>query len=91
MPLGSCLGPVEFIEYCSPLCSINNQHGKLGHANADDHKVYCSFHIDSMDINCESMERCISDISTWMEGMKLKLNHSKMEYILIGTPQQLAK
>ena len=23
--------------------------------------------------------------------MKLKLNHSKMEYILIGTPRQLAK
>ena len=23
--------------------------------------------------------------------MKLKLKHSKMEYILIGTPQQLAK
>ena len=44
-----------------------------------------------MDINRESMEQCISDISTWMEGMKLKLNHSKMEYILIGTPQQLAK
>ena len=44
-----------------------------------------------MDINRESMEQCISDISTWMEGMKLKLNHSKTEYILIGTLQQLAK
>ena len=36
--------------------------------------VYCSFHYDSMDINRESIERCISDISTWMEGMTLKLN-----------------
>ena len=91
VPQWSCLGPVEFTEYCSPILSIFNQHGKLVHAYANDHQVYCSFHPNSMDINRESMEQCISDISTWMEGMKLKLNHSKMEYILIGTPQQLAK
>ena len=35
---------------------------KLGHAYADDHRVYCSFHPDSMDSDYESMERCISDI-----------------------------
>ena len=91
MPQGSCPGPVEFTEYSSPVLSIINQHGKLGHVYADDHQAYCSFHPDSMDINHESMEQCISDISTWMEGKKLKLNHSKTEYILIGTPQQLAK
>ena len=44
-----------------------------------------------MDINRESMDRCISDTSTWMEGMKLTLNQSKTEFILIGIPQQLAK
>ena len=83
VPQGSCLGPVEFTEYCSPVFSVINQQGKLRHAYADDHQFYCSFHPDSMDIN--------RDISTWMEGMKLKLNHSKTEYILTGTPQQLAK
>ena len=82
VPQWSCLGPVEFTEYSSPILSIINQHGKLGHAYADGHQVYCSFHSDSMDINRESMEQCISDISTWMKGMKLKLNHSKMEYIM---------
>ena len=91
VPQGSCLGPVEFTKYCIPLFSIINQHGKLGHAYADDHQVYCSFHPDSMNINHEPMERCISDISTWMEDMKLKLSHSKTEYILIGIPQQLPK
>ena len=90
VPQGSCLGPVEFTEYCSPFFSITIQYGKLGHYHADDHQVYCSFHPDYMDINCKSMERCISDISTWIEGMKVKLNNSKMEYILIGAPQQLA-
>ena len=43
-----------------------------------------------MDINRESVERCTSDISTCMKGMKLKSNHSKTEFIFIGTPQQLA-
>ena len=68
VPQQSCLGPIEFTEYCSPVFSIINQHVKLGHACADDHQVYCSFHPDSMDINRESMESCISDICTWMEG-----------------------
>ena len=44
-----------------------------------------------MDINRKSMEQCNSEISTWMVGMKIKLNNSKTEYILIGTRQQLAK
>ena len=89
VPQGSCLGPVEFTEYSSPVFYVTNQHGKLGHAYADDHQVYCSFHPDSMDGGYESTERCISDISSWMQSMKL--NDSKTEYILIGTPQQLAK
>ena len=44
-----------------------------------------------MDSNRESIERCIIDINTWMQGMKLKSNNSKTEYIIIGTPQHLAK
>ena len=47
VPQGSCLRPVEFTEYSSPVFSIIDEHGKLGHAYADDHQVYCS---------CESME-----------------------------------
>ena len=37
---------------------------------------------DSLYSNCES---------SWMQGMKLKMNNPKTEYILFGTPQQLAK
>ena len=84
------LGPVEFTEYSSPVFYVINQHGKLGHAYADDHQIYCSFHPDSVDIDCESIERDINDISSWMQSMKLKMNDSKTEYILIGAPQ-LAK
>ncbi|CAH3026481.1 unnamed protein product [Porites evermanni] len=37
------------------------------------------------------MERCISDILTWMLTDKLKLNDDKTEFMLIGTKQQLSK
>ena len=37
------------------------------------------------------MERCISDICTWMLTDKLKLNDDKTEFMLIGTKQQLSK
>ena len=91
VPQGSCLGPVVFTDYSSPVFSVNDQHGKQGHAFADDYQVYCGFLPDSLYSNCESMELCIRDINSWMQGMKLKMNNSKTEYILFGTPQQLAK
>ena len=37
------------------------------------------------------MEECLTDISGWMRSMKLKINDSKTEYMVIGTRQQLAK
>ena len=37
------------------------------------------------------MERCTSDIRTWMLTGKLKLNDDKTEFMLIGTKQQLSK
>ena len=52
--------------------------------------LYCHFHPDSIDSNCVFIEQCISDINTWMQSMK-KMNNTKTEYILIGTPQKLAK
>ena len=56
VPQGSCLGPVEFTEYSSPVFSVIDQHGKLGHTYADDRQAYCGFHPDSLYSNCESME-----------------------------------
>ena len=32
VPQGSCLGPVVFTDYSSPVFSVIDQHGKLGHA-----------------------------------------------------------
>ena len=40
VPQGSCLGHVVFTDYSSPVFSVIDQHGKLGHAYAGDHQVY---------------------------------------------------
>ena len=37
------------------------------------------------------MERCISDIRTWMLTVEFKLNDDKTEFMLIGAKQQLSK
>ena len=37
------------------------------------------------------MERCIEDIRHWIVGDRLLLNDEKMEFLLIGTREQLAK
>ena len=91
VPQGSCLGPVICTVYSSPVFNIIDQHGNQGHACADDHQIYCSFCPVHADEVIRSMEHCIGEIKHWMDSMKLKMNRSKTEYILIGTQQQLAK
>ena len=61
------------------------------HAYADDHQVYSAFSPNNVNADIESMEKCITEIRSWMQGMHLKMNDSKAGYILFGTPQQLAK
>lgn len=37
------------------------------------------------------MEQCIRAVRVWIVVDKLKLNEEKMEFMLIGTHQQLSK
>ena len=39
----------------------------------------------------QAMERCVEDIRHWMVSDHLLLNDEKMEFLLIGTRQQLSK
>jgi len=91
VPQGSCLGPVLFTEYASPVFEVIHQCEKDAHGYADDHQVYSAFDPKSLVPALESMEHCIMNIRDWMHKMRLKMNDSKTEFILIGTPQQLAK
>ena len=69
---GSCLGPVVFTYYSRPVFSVNDQHGKLVHAYADDYQVYCGFHpgsrftkIPYTEITSGSKHRSQSVVQNW--------------------------
>ena len=94
MGCGSCLGPLLFKLYTSRLFDIIQTHLPEVHCFADDTELYLSFS-PSNAINQLSaigaMESCVDDIRSWMFTDSLKLNDDKSEFLIIGTPQQLAK
>ena len=83
-----------FTIYSSKLFEVIKYHLPEAHAYADDAQLYLSFSPDAATNQTDAvvvMERCISDIRTWMLTDKLKLSDDKTEFMLIGTKQQLSK
>ena len=94
VPQGSYLGPLLFTMYASKLFDIIKGHLPRTHSYADDTQLYLSFRPDTISSQSnavDTMERCNSAIRCWMIKDKLKVNDSKIEFIQIGTRQQLAK
>ena len=93
VPQGSCLGPLLFVVYVSKIFEIVDKHNLEIHCHAVDSQLYlsfCPYNIANQADAFARVERCIKDIRDWMLSDKLKLNDDKTEFIIIGTPQQLA-
>ncbi len=90
-PQGSVLGPFSYPAYTSPLFDIAREHGLGLHMYADDTQLYVSFKPDQVDVNVQSLEECMKEIKKWMAQNHLKLNDSKTEVLVIGTPTVVEK
>ena len=83
-----------YLLYPSPLADILRLHKMSFHIYADDTQLYVSFlSNDISELNCTmaNIEKCLTDIDTWMTLNKLKLNKDKTELIFLSSkhcPQQ---
>ena len=87
VPQGSVLGPMKFCLYLLPLGAILRHHNIGYHIYADDTQLYISVKCKDPLESLTKLNMCISDIRVWMIKNKLKINHSKTEFIIFRSPR----
>ena len=90
VPQGSVLGPILFILYTQPLTHVILNHPVSHMLYADDTQVYKSCNANDLPLTILCIEKCVSDVRTWMLSNKLQMNEDKTEVLLI-TPKRVAK
>lgn len=73
-----------------PLAQIIRKYGLGYHFYADDSQIYISSKSD-LTVTSTILSECVQEIKTWMHHNFLKLNCSKTEVLLIGTPAAVHK
>ena len=88
VPQGSVLGPVLLTLCITPLSAIIFSFDINHHLYADDTQIYVSLSVSGAKESLENLQHCVTVVSAWMTGFKLKLNPSKTYFLFIGTKLQ---
>ena len=77
---------MKFCLYLLALGAILRHHNIGYHIYADDTQLYISFKCKDPLESLTKLNMCISDIRVWMIKHKLKINDSKIEFIISRSP-----
>ena len=93
VPQGSCSGVNIFTAYCSPIIDVIPNDIAIN-SFKDDHSIHKEFNPSLVDHEVQTIakfEGTLTNISSWMDAMHLKLNGNKTECIPFGSHKQLTK
>ena len=71
--------------YTQPLSCVIGNHPVSHQLYADDTQIYRRSSPSEVSATIHNMEKCISDVKSWMICNRLQMNHDKTEAILIAT------
>ena len=85
VPQGTILGPLLFLIFINDLPNCL-AHSKPRMYADDSHLSYASDYVPDMEQN---LNQDLASINQWLIANKLTLNHSKTEFMLIGSRQRI--